>query len=174
MTTEIALTTKVAERMKPKIRKSELIEAMARRKYELLKKQVVENQENLNKASAELRRLAEEFAAKMPPTQKRPTDWSWNYSVSRENPHYGKMRMITVNLGHVDIYPEYFTPEIRKQAELVSKFNQSIRCLPMYSEVLREVRAALAETRMKSERVDALLADPATLKAIDRTLEQLG
>jgi hypothetical protein len=64
--------------------------------------------------------------------------------------------------------------EIRKQADLVSKYERSIRCLPMYSEVLREVRAALAETRMKSERVDALLADPATLKAIDRTLEQLG
>lgn len=168
--TSLALTTKKAKSIQPPLKKSELIEAMARRKHEQLCEEARKNRADYEAACKELKRLANELAATKDATNVRETDWSYAWGDAVD----GMIRQIVVDRGSVTITPEQFSPEMRKQAKIIERLRRANKRTPEFNEVKRSIRDALNSTiTVASDRINALLSDPATCKAIDKTLAQL-
>ncbi len=186
ISTAIALNTKAASKLKPPVNKKEIITALATRKYDLLVKQHLAAKEENEKATNELNRLARVYARATPIETLCPvtahvnqsTDGDFEKRPGERFGHFvsnGIIKQINVSVASVLITPEQFTPAMKAQAAIIRRIAQSGALkMPDLKEITREVKDAMSgQNTDAGSRIDALLADPATVKLLDKTLNAL-
>lgn len=184
--TALALNTKAASKLKPPVNKKEIITALATRKYDLLVKQHLAAKEEHAKATCELDRLARVFARAQPMEMLCPEGASVYYDKDgscepQTGSRYGRfvsngiIKSLSVSMSNVRIEPIRFTPAMKAQEAIIKRIEQSRLLLaPDFKDVLRDVKDAMSGQNTNAEsRIDALLADPATVKLLDKTLNAL-
>lgn len=169
MTAVIAMpATKAAKKIKPPLRKSELIEALAIRERE----NIVTQNEAIGKQLVELRAKFQTDAiiAAIRADGKVKSDYAGRKVETKEE-HIG------TELAFVVIELELpATAEMRstyRRIKELEKKHLHPNYIPSLHELKRKIRESMAGHTPANERVNALLKDKATLKALDATLEAL-
>lgn len=168
MSSELIVSTKKAKAIVPPLKKSEIIHAMALRSHAQLTEQAQKDNAAHSAAQAELYRLIVEHFEQLPRLKLTAESVS-NYLGYTHNKH------VSVRFGGADLSLEKFTPEMKAQYRIMERIDKArTRCVPEFNDIKRSIRDAMTGNMTNpSERVSALLADPATCKAIDKMLAEL-
>lgn len=165
-TTALTLSTKAANAIKPPAKKSEIIEALAIRKHATLVEQANKDKAAYVAAKTELFRLT-----CMHPKAGSVTPVATNGYIyfNSSKPH------VTISIPNLDVYETEFTPEMKKQAAIIKRIEGSGSLhVPELRDIRRSIRDAMTgELTTPAARVQALLSDPSTVKALDKTLNRL-
>lgn len=165
-TLTLALTTKASKKITPPLRKSELVEALARREMQniseeqaLIRKQIAEiNKQVFTAANAELiratGRLVKEYSG-LP------------FDINNVNG-----APVSIDLTVELPIPPEMAKLLRKRADLEKRQLHSHNT-PSLHDLKRNIRAKMEGQTVGSDRVSLLLKDPATIRALDATIAEL-
>lgn len=176
----LAMPSKAAKAIKPPLKKAEIIEALARRKFA----QLVEANKEYEARCQGLNERINAGVAKLT-TSGGQLSHSWSSAVIKDagyvkpgcKYYLSAYEMVSVQIALTrTISVGDLPPDLRKLVKdrnaLEAKRKDFI--VPEYRELKADVRdQVLSQNTNPVSRIDALLKDPATLKVLDRTLAEL-
>lgn len=164
-------TNSIGSTIKPPARKPEIIEALAIRKHAQLVEQAAKADADFKAAEAALNTLLQATYSAHLTEKPKIRIRSYLHSSNGYRPHVS----ISLENSSLDVYAEEFTPEMKKHHRTMERIETSrIRHVPEFKEIRRGIRDAMnGELSRPADRVQALLNDPETVKALDKTLNRL-
>lgn len=160
--------TKATRNIQPPLKKSELVEALAIREIENIKKEQAEIAKQIEVTTAELYNPSlVDVIRKEGKTDKNRNGEPFRISVSYEaSGREASALEITLSLPA--------TAEVRRlYRKLRDLENKRLREIPSMHQVKQGIAAKMAERATAGQRVAALLKNPETSKALDETLAAL-
>lgn len=171
-TVALVIPNAVTNAIRPKPTKSELIEALAQKKYNQLLKEHKELAESLSRLEKE----AEEAVRAWVLANSKAALVSMSFGLGRYNRKDWNDKTSEKILTHVCLQADLDNLPASVQKKLISYHTarETTKSLPDFNDVKRDIRDAVNEqVSGKGERVDAMLADPKVSKALDQMLKAL-
>lgn len=178
-TTALVINTKAAQGIKPPLKKNEIVHALALRKFQQLHAELKVRTDR----RAELGKRINEEIAKL-----HATGGQLSHALKHEhlalvinrNPadrytrHYCSINGVVVTMARTILLDD-LPAATRQMIKELNKLNAIGDWIPEFAEIKRDIRDKMTgETNGPGARIEAMLKDPATAKALDKTLEHLA
>lgn len=153
----------VIQAVKPPPTKREIIEAMAILMIEKIRKENAEKEAVSKALTAEVETMLRAIAKEKAHTLQCNIGAGWVRA--------GQSEIVGVEINY-DLDSKSITPELRKKLVALHAAKKSV-CVPALSDAMRQVRARMEDFTEPKERINRLLTDTESRKALETALSKL-